>query len=70
MEVLERKAKFVALEQFYYDLSEKEPCTYTVDEIKHVAMLAEQDILAGKGILQEEMRKKYALKIHNVYLIA
>ena len=61
MTVLERKAKFVELEQFYHNFYEREPCIYTVEEIEYVAVLADQDILAGKGISQEEMRKKYAL---------
>ena len=53
--------RFVALQHFYHQPLEKEPCVYTVEEMEFVAMLAERDIKEGRGISQEEMRKKYVM---------
>lgn len=75
MTVLERKARFVKailndeideqmlsrLETFFVQLSNREPCLFTPEELRERALRAEKEFAAGGGIAHENIQRKNAL---------
>ena len=75
MTVLERKKRFVQsvmndtdevfieLERAYKRISKREPCTFSVEELKDSVVKFEKDLAEGnvQGISHEEMKKRYAV---------
>lgn len=71
MTILERKARFVKavlndetdeqmlarLEAFFVQLSNKEPCLFTPEELKERAVRAEQEFASGGGVLHENIKR-------------
>ena len=54
---------FIKLERAYKRISKPEPCMFSVDELRESVAKFEKDLAEGnvKGILHEEMKKKYAV---------
>ena len=73
MTVLERKKRFVQsvmnepdevfieLEKAYKKISKREPCMYTVEELRKSLKETEKEFAEGKGIPHDEVMAKYGL---------